>query len=253
MRLYRLALASAPFGLPANNQFFLPTTKGGLAFSAALLSGVTSACWGYPVFNEIYGKYLADVSAIDLSRVSCLLGIEVDGDTAIIPFYGIPHRVSGKGVMDDSKKRPIHAVSVILCKYLFLCPKEKPAVVGEWIRYHNFKDAAPFAGGFRNTAEQPISKAFSGRVEDLEKACIALGGYTSDAPIDCDLAIKFPALPGLNLLMLFNDQDDEFPADCSILFEKQSDTYLDMECLAMLGMVLAVWLKNGPDYREGNI
>jgi hypothetical protein len=37
------------------------------------------------------------------------------------------------------------------------------------------------------------------------------------------------------------------------LFEKHADAYLDMECLAMLGMVLAVWLKNGAVYREGNI
>ena len=39
-----------------------------------------------PVFNEIYMKYLADVSAIDLSLVGRRLGIDVDGDTTIIPF-----------------------------------------------------------------------------------------------------------------------------------------------------------------------
>jgi len=206
-----------------------------------------------PVFDEIYKNYLADVSAIDLNLVNSRLGIEVDEDTAIIPFYGIPHRVSGKGIIDAQERRPIHAVSVILCKYLLLCPKREPPAASEWVKYHNFKDAAPFAGGFRNTAEQPISRTFSGRPEDLKQACMALGGLPSEAPISCDLAIRFPALPKLNLLMLFNDRDDEFPADCSILFENHSDAYLDMECLAMLGMVLAVWLKNGPDYRAGNI
>ena len=206
-----------------------------------------------PVFDEIYEKYLADVSAIDLSLAGNRLGIGVDGDTTIISFYGIPHRVSGKGVMDAEGRRPIHAVSVILCKYLLLCPKQEPPAASEWIKYHSFKDAAPFAGGFRNTAEQPISKTFSGKLDDLKDACMALGGQPGDAPFSCDLAIKFPALPKVNLLMLFNDQDDEFPADCSILFEKHADAYLDMECLAMLGMVLAVWLKNGPDYRDGNI
>jgi hypothetical protein len=206
-----------------------------------------------PVFEEIYEKYLADVSAVDLRLAGNRLGIDVDGDSAIIPFYGIPHRISGKGIMGPEGRRPIHAVSVILCKYLLLCPKQEQAAAGEWIKYHNFRDAAPFAGGFRNTAEQPISKTFSGKLDDLKDACLALGGQPGDMPIRCDLAIKFPALPKLNLLMLFNDHDDEFPADCSILFEKHSDAYLDMECLAMLGMVLAVWLKNGPGYRAGNI
>jgi len=206
-----------------------------------------------PIFNEIYEQYVADVSAIDLNLISSRFGIEVDGDTAIIPFYGIPHRVSGKGVLDSQKRRPIHAVSVILCKYLLLCPKEEPFVSSELIKYHNFKDAAPFAAGFRNTAEQAISKTFSGRLDGLKKAGMALGGLPSDAPISCDLAMRFQALPKLNLLMIFNDMDDEFPADCSILFEKHADAYLDMECLAMLGMVLAVWLKNGPAYKDGNI
>jgi hypothetical protein len=206
-----------------------------------------------PVFDEIYKNYLAEVSAVDLSLAGERLGIEVDGDTAIIPFYGVPHRVSGKGVMDAEGRRPIHAVSVILCKYLLLRPKQEPPAAKEWLRYHSFKDAAPYAGGFRNTAEQPISKTFSGKLGDLKETSMALGGQPGDAPFNCDLAIKFPALPKINLFMLFNDQDEEFPADCTILFEEHADAYLDMECLAMLGMVLAVWLKNGPDYRDGNI
>ena len=206
-----------------------------------------------PVFDEIYENYVTKVSTVDLSPVSSRLGIEVDGDTAVIPFYGIPHRVSGKGVLDAQNRRPIHAVSVILCQYLLLCPESEPRVDGEWVKYNNFKDAAPFAGGFRNTAEQPISKAFSGRLEELKKACLALGGLPGDVQVNCDLAIRLPALPKLDLLLMFNDQDEEFPADCSILFEKHAEAYLDMECLAMLGMVLAVWLVNGPDYRAGNI
>ena len=206
-----------------------------------------------PVFDEIYNRYIADVSAIDLNRVSRRLGIDVDGDTAMIPFYGITHRVSARGVMDAQNNRPIHAVSVILCKYLLSCPREEPAASGEWIKYHNFKDAAPFASGFRNTAEHPIGKAFSGRLDELEKASLALAGLPGDAPISCDLTIRFPVLPKVNLLMVFNDADEEFPADCSLLFERHADAYLDMECLAMLGMILAVWLRRGPDYRDGNI
>ena len=206
-----------------------------------------------PVFDEIYKQYLAEVSAIDLKFIGNSLGINVDGDEATIPFYGIPHRVSGMGVMDEEGKRPIHSVSVILFKYLLLCPEQEPPAAGEWVTYHSFPDAAPYAQGFRNTAEQPISKAFTGKLNDLKRACMVLGGQPGEAPYSCDLAIRFPVLPKVNLLMVFNDQDEEFPAECSILFEKYADAYLDMECLAMLGMVLATWLKNGPNYRDGNI
>ena len=205
------------------------------------------------VFKEIYDKYIADVSALDLKSIGHRLGIEIDGDTAVVPFYGKTYRVSRKGVMDSRGRQPSHAVSVILCKYLLMCPPPAPQTAVDWIKYQGFKDAAPFAMGFRNTAEQPISKAFSGRLEDLQRACAALGGQPGSAQISCDLSVQFKALPKVDLLMLFNDVDEEFPADCSLLFERQAEAYLDMECLAMLGMVLAVWLKDGPAPLDGMI
>ncbi len=205
------------------------------------------------IFDEIYRQYLADVSAIDLKLIAGTLGINVEKDGAAIPFYGLTHRITPAGIMDEKGNRPIHAVSVILCQYLLLCPEQEPSVTREWVRYHSFSDAAPYAQGFRNTAEQPINKTFAGKLEDLKQACTALGGRSCEAPYSCDLAMVFSALPKVNLLMVFNDKDEEFPAQCSLFFEKHADAYLDMECLAMLGMILATWLKNGPDYREGNV
>ena len=41
------------------------------------------------------------------------------------------------------------------------------------------------------------------------------------------------------LLLLFNDADEDFPPACSVLFERRAEHYLDKECLAMLGMMLA--------------
>ena len=205
------------------------------------------------VFKEIYDNYIADVAALDLNRVGHRLGIEIDGDAAVIPFYGRLFYVSPRGVLDARGQQPSHAVSVILCKYLLLCPAAVPETGDDWVKYQDFKDALPFAGGFRNTAEKPISTAYSGRLEDLKHQCAASGGQPGGVDIACDLAVRFKALPQVDLLMLFNDRDDEFPADCSLLFQRRAAAYLDMECLAMLGMVLAVWLKDGPGHLDGNI
>ena len=202
------------------------------------------------VFDEIYANYLAEVAALDLDRIAARLGLERDGTTLVVPFYRSLFRVSGEGVTDEQGFRPSHAVSVILCKYLLLCPTEDPPSKTEWVRYSTFKDALPFAAGFRNTAEQPISKTFAGRLEDLREAAPALGGTPTAAPFTCDLAMRLPALPTVPLLMLFDDRDEEFPAQCTLLFEDRAAAYLDMECLAMLGMVLASWLKGKPTSGE---
>lgn len=195
------------------------------------------------VFDEIYADYLAEVAALDLDRIAARLGLDRDGESLVVPFYGSPFRVSGEGVADERGCRPSHAVSVILCKYLLLCPAADPPSNTDWVRYSTFKDGLPFAAGFRNTAEQPIGKTFTGRLEHLREAAAMLGGTPTEAPFACDLAMRLPALPSVSLLMMFDDRDEEFPAQCTLLFEDRAAAYLDMECLAMLGMVLASWLK----------
>ena len=55
--------------------------------------------------------------------------------------------------------------------------------------------------------------------------------------------MQIDALPRIPLLLLFNDRDEEFPAQCSVLFEKRTEAYLDMECVAMVGMLLCEYLK----------
>ena len=197
------------------------------------------------VFERIYRDYLVEVSALDLNRIKERLGVELDGETAIIPFYGAPYRVSPAGIVDDQGRRPNHAVSVILCKYLLLCPESEP-VEGEWVTYREFKDALPFVGGFAQNTERPIGQGFSGRMDLLKTASEALSGRPAEEEISADLVLKFEVLPKIPLLMLFNDRDEDFPSNCSLLFRRSAAEYLDMECLAMVGWVLSdrlkVWL-----------
>jgi len=46
-------------------------------------------------------------------------------------------------------------------------------------------------------------------------------------------------LPRIPVILNFNDSDDLFPATCSILYQESAQHYLDMECLAMTGTLLA--------------
>jgi len=194
------------------------------------------------VFEQIYRDYLIKVSNIDLNRVKDRLGLRLDGGEAIIPFYGIPHRISAQGITGNQGRRPSHSVSVILCKYLLMCPETEPTE-SDWVTYKDFKDAAPFVGGFLNNAEKPIGRMFSGRLSDLRRLCGELSGRPAEVDISCDLALRFDALPKVPVLMLFNDRDEDFPAQCSLLFERRAEKYLDMECLAMTGWALSEWLR----------
>lgn len=194
-------------------------------------------------FEEIYLDYLDQLARVDLARACRRLGLCMEEGRVIVPFFGLAHKVSAEGILNWEGKRPIHSVCVILSKYLILCPETEPAG-SEWVTYREFKDAAPFVGGFLTHAEKPIAKAFAGNLPGLLQAAKRFAAQAVETEVRADLALCFPALPKVPILMLFNDQDEDFPAQCSLLFEKRAEKYLDMECLAMMGWVLADWLKS---------
>jgi hypothetical protein len=190
-----------------------------------------------PIFEETYKNYLAQVAEIDLAATAKRLGIELKGNEAQIPFFGRPFGVSSRGVFDPEGREPTHAVRVALCQYLLLSPPTPP-VGEEWVSYKDFKDAGPFVGGFVNNTEKALVRYFSGRLEGLKLAGTNLGGHTPKLTLSYQVVLQFEALPQISLLLLFNDEDEEFPAQCSLLFQRKAERYLDMECLAILGWFL---------------
>ncbi|MGB5747489.1 MAG: DUF3786 domain-containing protein [Desulfobacterales bacterium] len=196
------------------------------------------------VFEQTYEDYLSRIAGLDFNFIADTLAVKIDGDDVIIPFFGKPYRVSSKAITDPSGKQPHLSICVIVCKYLLMCPLIEP-LGGNWMAYKDFKDAAPLIQAFSNTVTKPIAETFSGRVSELEAVGKKMGGYPPNEEFPYDLCILFDTLPKVPLLLLFNDQDDEFPAQCGVLFEKRAKKFIDMECLAMVGMLFFEYLKKG--------
>lgn len=205
-----------------------------------------------PAFERIYKDYLRQVANIDIGSIEDKLGVEVKGNDVMVPFFGKPHRVSSKEIVGPNGRRPSHSVNVVLCKYLLLCPETEPEG-NEWISYKDFKDAAPFIEGFRNNAERPIARNFSGKIEKLKKASDELRGYPPEMEFSYQLSVRFDALPKVPILALFNDEDEEFSSQCSLLFQRRAQGYLDMECLAIIGWVLSDYLIQVAGDSEGTL
>jgi hypothetical protein len=194
------------------------------------------------IYEQTYKDYLSRIAEIDLKFTADKLDLKLCAETVIIPFFGKSYRVSSRGIADPSGKQPHLSVSVILCKYLLKCPMIVP-LGGNWRSFKDFKDAAPLIQAFFNTVTLPIAESFSTRPADLERAAKKVGGYPPTDDYPYDLSMQFDALPKVPLLLLFNDKDEEFPAQCSVLFEKRVETLLDMECLAMIGMLFSEYLR----------
>jgi hypothetical protein len=195
-----------------------------------------------PIFEKTYNDYLTRIADLNFKALKDKLGIRVNENKAIIPFYGRHYTISAAGIIGPSGNKPHLSTSVILCKYLLMCPQTEPKEEN-WVSFKDFKDAAPLIHAFAATVTTPISKLFSGRISALERACRQLGGYRPAETFAYDVCMKFNVLPKVPMLLLFNDRDAEFPAQCAVLFEKRTEMYLDMECVAMVGMRLHDYLR----------
>lgn len=196
-----------------------------------------------PIFEKTYHDYLNRIADLNLKELEARLGIQVAGHKAIIHLFGKPYTVSGSGISGPEGRQPHLSTCVILVKYLLMCPSHEPREAN-WVTFKDFKDAAPLIHSFATTVTNPIAKLFCGRPSGLESACKKIGGYLPAETFSYDVSIQFDALPRVHLLLLFNDRDEEFPAQCSVLFEKRTESYLDMECVAMLGMLLYGYLSD---------
>jgi hypothetical protein len=196
---------------------------------------------GNAVFSEIMDDYLARLGQVwDVSHFE-RLGANIQGKQVMLPFFGREYRITSEGVWGPDGGEPHHAVKVILCQYLLNADPDAPEG-GEWVSFQQFPDAAPFAAGFANTVERKICNTFGERSDALAAACQAYQPMDCDMELSYDLIRQLPALPMVPVLLLFNEQDGPLPASCKLLFKENAGTHLDMECLAMIGQVLAAWL-----------
>lgn len=196
------------------------------------------------VFEKNYQEYCAQMAKIDFGSIINELGVVLDNDRMFIPFFNNRYFVSNKGIVNESGKRPDYMTCVILAKYILLCP-DQSYFDKEWVSFKDFKKISHFTNVnyFSSDTERAIQRHFSGKLNDLKKACGELDGSQHEMEISYDLSIQFNALPRISLLLLFNDGDEEFPAKCTVLFPKHAEYYLDPESLAMTSACLAKSLR----------
>ena len=197
------------------------------------------------VFETTYRQYIKQIAEIDLSARAHVLGaVEKDGALEI-QFYGLPHLVSKSGVFKPSGERASFAICVLLCCYILQCPDSSPDP-GDWVTYREFKDAGPLVGYFTSNTNKIIETTFAGRSDVLKVACLKMGGQLVDEPA-FDVACMFTMLPRIPVFFRFNDRDDTFPTQTSILFRQSAEKHIDMECLAIGGTYLTGNLIGNPD------
>ncbi|MFW2367912.1 MAG: DUF3786 domain-containing protein [Desulforhopalus sp.] len=190
------------------------------------------------VFEETYQNYVRKILQIDFLSKAVSLGAEIDNNALLIQLYDVVYRFSEEGLSGPSGVDVPPAVRVMICKYILTTPETLTELDNKLVTYREFKDSGPLVSNFTNNTNKTLEQTFSGDVAALKDRALQFGGKIM-ASDTYDLSILFHAFPRIPVTVNFNDRDDLFPAACSVLYRASAAQFLDMECLAMTGTLLA--------------
>ena len=112
--------------------------------------------------------------------------------------------------------------------------REGARLTGQWVPFRDVQGAGPFAPAFDRSVLRPFAATFTGRIDDLRTAAMALGGTPlphSDAGF---LLHAFECIP---MEFLFWEGDEEFPAQANILFDSGVTGFIHVESTVSLASV----------------
>jgi hypothetical protein len=188
-------------------------------------------------YEEVYQGLLGRLARADYRHAMLHLGARDAGENVRLESFGRTCLVGPGGVFAADGGPLDFTVRIVLAYYLLHGGQGE--VSGQWAAYRDFKDGSFFHAAFARIVENKIAEVFSQRLPDLQRAAAALDGQPLEAGLGGDVCFKFPALPRVPLALVFYDTDDEFPSSAKVLFDAGATDFLDMECLAVLGLILA--------------
>lgn len=190
------------------------------------------------VFSKTYNEYLDKLKVLNLPEIARNLNLKVSEHDVLVSILGTDYRISESGVFGLDGGKVDFEECIVIFKYLLMCPQEVPTETN-WVAYHSFKNAQPLLHYFARETTKPIEDFFSGNLTMLEQLSKNIGGVVVTDNASYDLSIQFEVMPHVPLFLRFNDADEDFPAQCTILFLETIEKFLDMESVGILGALFA--------------
>jgi len=184
-------------------------------------------------YENIYFYLLPKLANCNLSENAGRLGAETVDDGVKILFLGREYLISNRGVEPtDGLPVDVNNRSVLIyyitsegsgelsCDFALL-GRLTGMIAGQ----------NDLASGIMNS---PLVREFGRDYEKFGAAMTKLGGTESPVLTSGKHVWRLLALPKILAQIIFYEEDDEFPADIQIMFDKTAPRFLDFECLAFL-------------------
>ncbi len=175
------------------------------------------------------------LAACDAAEVARRAGLTVRNGRLDLPLLDSGYHIAWPDLsitFRDGSDCPEDLVILVLD---YLVRADGSAPTGEWIGFQELPDGAFYRRAFQGYSGDRLVRDLAADVDRFRQAARALDG--EPLPMG-DTAFAFRVLPHVPLAVVWWDEDDEFPANATVLFDRVADVYLPTDGLAILGRML---------------
>lgn len=162
------------------------------------------------------------------SLIKKLPFLTLEQDRLLLPYFGQSCSIR---LSDGVVEQPMSLMDEMNIYTMLWYSKAGAVQTGDWQPFEQLKDARAFGPAFRKGNLAPFAATFDGHADLLRQALIDFGGRplpTGDVGYEIDV---FPCIP---MRVLFWDGDDEFPAQCNLLFDRSATDFIHVESIVSI-------------------
>ena len=169
---------------------------------------------------------------MDHKKIAKKFNLKYDEDYLYIYFFNTKYRLNKKTghiekTYDNSNYIPAKFNEIMTLLDVFAYSKEDLSLSGKWINVTNLKEVFRTGGTVTHTdLFAASSKKFSGKTDQLIKACEKLKGRKISQG---DVGYIIDIFDFLPIMFIFYDEDSEFPAECKFLWDEKILNFMHYE------------------------
>lgn len=177
-------------------------------------------------YDQVIENWRLKFLEMDQEELIRKFQLEADEEFLYIIYFSKRFRIDRKtGFITEDGKNP--GFDTVMNIYnTFYYSAAHPVASGNLVAFRQVKRVYPFEAAYRRTIISRLQELFSGKTEELRKACEALGGTLLPQG---DVGYVLPVFPFLNIAVLFWDKDEEFEAQANMLFDSKITEFMHEE------------------------
>ncbi len=187
----------------------------------------------YEVVSE---QWRSTFAGFDPGRIAGILGLEADERYLYLSYFGVPYRLRLEDGHLEKQNGEVWSEELYFNEsmaiyHLLYYTKDEPAIAGSWVPNHALDGVVSRSASVQDPLLADFCKTWTGRVEELAKACQRLGGRQLSRG---DAAFQFAAFPCISLQLVFWDADEDFPAQAQVLVDEQVTDFVHYETVGCI-------------------